>query len=301
MASQTLLTTPARTQRRWSGPENPQLPNRPMLRNNQNPLPLPKKKSGGRRGENPRNTPNPCPTPLPLRTKPIASVHKAGEGWTKERPGHTRQGAFLSFPKQNCPLLKHSCCSDVEGGGGCATNLKTKDRPCRGREARSWPLLPCTLPGCLNARRSPARSWQLSVIIPATPRAPAPGSMSRAGERHLPGSDKMPVFVPAAASRPHRPQGSMAGLPPSQKWFFNAQPGFLLSPQGLKAQSLPGIYHRGGALLKNTWSPFTEIAKGTESMFLQDGGGGVHRVGYTQENRAHRHTSQGLIFRKVFN
>lgn len=184
--------------------------------------------------ENPRNTANPCPTPLPLGTKPIAGAHKAGEGWTKRRPGHTRQGAFLSFPKQNCPLLKHSCCSDV---GGAAppplhTNLKTKDKPRWGGEAWGQLLLPCTLPKCLNARRSRPRSWQLSVIIPATPRAPAPGSMSRAGERHLPGSDEMPVFVPAAASRPCRPQGGTASLPASLKWLSGLGQAFFSLPRG---------------------------------------------------------------------
>ena len=49
-------------------------------------------------------------------------------GWTKERPGHTRRGAFLSFPKQNCPLLKCSCCSDVGAGGRGAQISKQKAR-----------------------------------------------------------------------------------------------------------------------------------------------------------------------------
>lgn len=47
-------------------------------------------------------------------------------GRTKERPGHTRRGAFLSFPKQNCPLLKRSCCSDVGAGGRGAQISKQK-------------------------------------------------------------------------------------------------------------------------------------------------------------------------------
>ena len=141
----------------------------------------------------------------------------------------------------------------------------------------------------LKACRSRSQSWQLSVIIPATPRAPAPGSVSRAGERHLPSSDKMPVFVPAAASRLGRPRGGTASLPTSLGRLFKDQSGFLPSPQGLQAQSLPGIYHRGGALLKDTWSPFREISKGIESMsFLGVGawGGGAQSWLHT-ENRAY--------------
>lgn len=196
----------------------------------------------------------------------------------------------MSFPKQNCTLLNRSCCSDVDAGREGGTDLKTKGE-LLGREAPGRLLLPAHSKP-LKARRPRSQSWQLSVIIPTTPRAPAPGSVSRAGERHLPGSDKMPVFVPAAASRLCGLSGGTASLPASLGWLFKAQPGFLLSPRGKQAQSLPGIYHSGGALLKNTWSPFREISKGIES--------GAQRWLHT-ENRAHGHTFQGLISRRVFN
>lgn len=67
---------------------------------------------------------------------------------------------------------------------------------------------------------------------------------------------------------------------------------------GLQAQSLPGIYHRGGALLKNTWSPFIEISKGVTSIsFLGVRGVGevvvVHRVGYTQKRESIDTPSRG--------
>lgn len=150
----------------------------------------------------------------------------------------------------------------------------------------------------LNARRPRSQSWQLSVIIPMTPRAPAPGSMSRAGERHLPGSDKMPIFfVPAAASRPCGPWGGAASLPPSLGWFFNTQPGFLLSPQGPQAQSLPGVYHRGGALLKTTWSPFSKFSKGSESMFFWGVGGGCTELGIYRKQSPPTHLP-GVSFKK---
>lgn len=64
-----------------------------------------------------------------------------------------------------------------------------------------------------------------------------------------------------------------------------------LSP-GEAAQSLPGIYHRGGALLKNTWSSFREISKGSESIVFSRGGevgGGAAEVATLrkQSPRAH--------------
>lgn len=137
-----------------------------------------------------------------------------------------------------------------EGRG--RTNLKTKDKPWRGGEAWSRLLLPCTLPKCLNARRSRSQSWQLSVIIPATPRAPAPGSVSRAGERHLPGSDEMPVFVPAAASRPCRPQGGTASLPPLSEMVLQCS-GRLssLSPGAVGSVTTWHLSQRGSSFEKH--------------------------------------------------
>lgn len=101
---------------------------------------------------------------------------------------------FLVVSKTELSSIKTLLLLGCWGAGGARTNLKTKDEPWQGGEAWSLLLLPCTLPKCLNARGSRSPSWQLSVIILATPRAPAPGSVSRAGERHLPSSDKMPVF-----------------------------------------------------------------------------------------------------------
>lgn len=177
----------------------------------------------------------------------------------------------MSFPKQNCPLLNRSCCSDVDAGREGGTNLKTKAE-LLGREAPGRLLLPAHSKP-LKARRPRSQSWQLSVIIPTTPRAPAPGSVSRAGERHLPASDKMPVSVPAAASRLCGPSGGRASLP---SLFGMALQGparlSSLSLGGKQAQSLPGVYHRGGALLKNTWSSFREISKGIESIVFSRSG-----------------------------
>lgn len=107
---------------------------------------------------------------------------------------------------------------------------------------------------------------QVNAICPALTRCPSSCLLLPAGHADL--REAQPASLP------------------SLKWFFSARAGFLLSPQGLWAQSLPGIYRRGGALLKNTWSPFIEISKGIESMFLREGGG-LHRVGYTSGNRAH--------------
>lgn len=117
-----------------------------------------------------------------------------------------------------------------EGGGYKSQNKRQAVRVGRPRAREPLPL-PAHFPA-FECPQTSAQSWQLSVIIPATPRAPAPGSASRAGERHLPGSDEMPVSVPAAASRPRGLQGGPASLAPSLHQFFNTQPGFLLSPRG---------------------------------------------------------------------
>lgn len=158
-------------------------PTCPVLRNNREFSPLPRKAKERKPQEHTKSTSN--------SFGPWNKAHcrhtQSGGGRTKERPGHTRQGAFLSFPKQNCPLLKRSCCSDVDAGEGGGHKSQNKRRAAAGAGGSFSPHTSKPL----NARR-PRQSWQLSVIIPATLRAPAPGSASRAGEGHLPGS-KMPA------------------------------------------------------------------------------------------------------------
>lgn len=112
-----------------------------------------------------------------------------------------------------------------------------------------------------------ARLEQVNAICPALTRCPALCLLLPAGRGDF--GEVRPASYPLSA------HSSMFS------------PAFFMLPGGLQAQSLPGIYHRGGPLLKNTWSPFTEISKGIESMEVFSGGGGlVCRVGYPQENRA---------------
>lgn len=173
-------------------------------------------------------------------------------------------------------------------GWGC-TNLKTKGQTWR--VGRPEQLL---LPAHFQAFEWPqiwVQSWQLSVIIQTTPRAPAPGSVSQAGERHLPGSDKMPVFMPAAASRLCGPGEAQLASPPSLVGspVLSRLSSLYWGPQ---AQPLPGIYHRGRALFKNTWSSFIEISKGSESMGFLFGRStelGIHK----KENSPVTHLPRG--------
>lgn len=69
------LLTPLRNSKalEWSP-----MPNSPIVRYSEITKSFGGCQKKGKRKKNPRNTPNPCPTPLPLRTKPIADAHKAG-------------------------------------------------------------------------------------------------------------------------------------------------------------------------------------------------------------------------------
>lgn len=99
------------------------------------------------------------------------------------------------------------------------------------------------------------RPEQVNAICPALTRCPALCLLLPAGRGDF--GEVRPAFDPLSA------HSSMLS------------PAFFTLPGGLQAQSLPGIYHRGGALLKNTWSPFTENSKGIESMEVFSGGGGL--------------------------
>lgn len=228
VASLPLQTPPGKTQRLWSGPENPQLPNCPVLRNNQKPQPLPKKEKERKPQEHSKSMSN----SFAPWNKTHCGCTQSGRRLDKEEARSHLTRRFLVVSKTELSSIKTLLLLGCWGGAApppLHTNLKTKDKPRWGGEAWGLLLLPCTLPKCLNARRSRPQSWQLSVIIPATPRAPAPGSMSRAGERHLPGSDEMPVSVPAAASRPCRPRGGTASLPGLGQAFFSLPRGRGLS------------------------------------------------------------------------
>lgn len=82
------------TQKPCSGPESltPQLP---CTQKSPKALATAKK----RKKKTPRNTPNPCLTPLPLGTKPIAGTHKEGEAG--QRRGQVTLNKALSCRFQN--------------------------------------------------------------------------------------------------------------------------------------------------------------------------------------------------------
>lgn len=176
----------------------------------------------------------------------------------------------MSFPKQNCPLLKCSCCSDVSAGRGWGKNLKTKGKLWRVGRPQAGSFSPHTSKP-LNARRSRSRAGSCLLL-----------SQQLQGPQHQGVCPKQvnticPVLTRCPSSCLLLPAGRVDlgrySQPPHPFWMaLQLSVRFSSLSQGPQTQPLPDIYHRGRALFKNTQSPFVEISKGTESMrFLFEG------------------------------
>lgn len=97
-----LLTPPGKTQRLWSDPENPQLPNCPALRNNQKPQPLPKKEKERKPQEHSKSMSN----SFAPRNKTHCGCTQSGRRLDKEEARSHSTRRFLVVSKTELSSIK---------------------------------------------------------------------------------------------------------------------------------------------------------------------------------------------------